>query len=217
MNCRPEPARTKEAILHRFKKFAAASVFGFALGLAAQAPSSPLYIPVAQGPEPGHAPAMRVQRLTAAGQQPAEYALIFGAGDEVASGLLSFAQQYNIASAHFTAIGALHDARFGWLDRSRKAYKSISINQQVEALSLVGDIARANGKPVVHAHLVVGQKDGTAHGGHLLEAHVYPTLEVMVTVDSAPLERSYDAATGLSLIHPKEEKQEETLPGGKQK
>jgi predicted DNA-binding protein with PD1-like motif len=72
----------------------------------------------------------------------------------------------------------------------------------VEVLSLIGDIALHEGKPQVHAHLVIGKKDGTAHGGHLLEARVRPTLEVILTESPKPLHKKYDPESGLALIRP---------------
>ena len=63
----------------------------------------------------------------------------------------------------------------------------------MEAISLVGDIALKGDSPQVHAHLVVGKADGTAHGGHVLEAHVWPTLEVILC-------RKIDPETGRALI-----------------
>jgi predicted DNA-binding protein with PD1-like motif len=128
--------------------------------------------------------------------------VIFDKGDEVASGLMEFAEKYHVTGAHFTAIGALHDATIGWMDRDKKAYKAIPINTQVEVLTMAGDIAEYQGKPAVHAHLVVGMDDGSAKGGHLLEAHVYPTLEVMVTVDPVAMMKRFDPETGLVLIDP---------------
>ena len=50
---------------------------------------TPEYVPVAKTPELGKAPGLRVQLLTKPGEEPREYALIFGKGDEVASGLWS--------------------------------------------------------------------------------------------------------------------------------
>jgi hypothetical protein len=41
--------------------------------------------------------------------------------------------------------------------------------EQVEVLSLLGDIALKHGVPSLHAHIVVRRADRTAHGGHLLE------------------------------------------------
>ena len=75
------------------------------------------------------------------------------------------------------------------------------MREQVEVLSLVGDIAlKDNGEPEVHAHVVVGKADGTAHGGHLLEAHVRPTLEVIVVESPIHLQRKFDPETKLALI-----------------
>jgi uncharacterized protein len=57
-------------------------------------------------------------------------------------------------------------------------------------------------KPVVHTHMVVGHRDGTASAGHVLEAIVAPTLEVFVTIDAVPLRKEYDPASHLTLIDP---------------
>jgi hypothetical protein len=46
------------------------------------------------------------------------YAVIFAKGDEIMSGLTEFADREKIAGGHFTAIGALASARFGWFDVS---------------------------------------------------------------------------------------------------
>src|ERR671932_1940317 len=105
------------------------------------------------------------------------FAIIFDKGDEVASGLLSFAKENNLSASHFTAIGAFERVILGFFERASRDYKRIPIDEQVEVLSLVGDIASDGGEPKVHAHVVVGKADGTAHGGHLIEAHVRPTLE----------------------------------------
>jgi predicted DNA-binding protein with PD1-like motif len=57
-----------------------------------------------------------------------------------------------------------------------------------------------DGKPAVHAHIVIGQSDGAARGGHLLEAHVRPTLEVVLVESPAHLHRRFDPKCGLALI-----------------
>jgi predicted DNA-binding protein with PD1-like motif len=87
-------------------------------------------------------------------------------------------------------------------------YKKIPVEGQLEVASMIGDIALFNGKPVVHTHMVVGLPDGTARAGHVLEAHVWPTLEVMVTVESNAMRKSVDPETGLALINPGLEKEE---------
>ena len=128
------------------------------------------------------------------------FAIIFDKGDEVASGLLSFAKENNLSASHFTAIGAFEQVTLGFFERERKDYKRITIDEQVEVLSLIGDVALDDNEPKVHAHVVVGKADGTAHGGHLLEAHVRPTLEVFLVESSKPLRRRMNEGVGLALI-----------------
>ncbi|MDQ6878436.1 MAG: DNA-binding protein [Candidatus Dormibacteraeota bacterium] len=131
------------------------------------------------------------------------FALIFETGDEVAAGLAKFASHEKLAAAHFTAIGALRDVTLGYFDWEKKAYTRIPLREQVEVLSLIGDVALdEGGNPKVHAHLVVGRPDGTTRGGHLLEAHVRPTLEVVVVESPAHLQRRLDPESGLALICP---------------
>ncbi len=128
------------------------------------------------------------------------YAVIFDAGDEFTSLLTQWAERQNLHSAHLTAIGAFERATLGYFDWQTKDYVKIAINEQVEVLSLVGDIATLDGKPKLHAHVVVGKRDGTAHGGHVLEAHIRPTLEVMLTETPGHLHKKHDPETGLALI-----------------
>jgi predicted DNA-binding protein with PD1-like motif len=149
----------------------------------------------------GKAPKMQVQFLNP-GEPTKQYAVIFYQGDEAFSGLQEFAEKYHVTSAHFTAIGALNGATLGWFDPQRKMYKKIPINGQHEVIGMSGDIALYQGRPVVHTHMVVGNPDGTTHGGHLLEAYVSPTLEVMLTVDPATMQKRFDPATDLTLIDP---------------
>jgi predicted DNA-binding protein with PD1-like motif len=141
---------------------------------------------------------MQSRLLNDAGEQT--YVLIFDKGDEVISTLKSFAAERHLDAAHFTAIGAFSDATLGYFDRDRRDYKKIPVREQVEVLSLIGDIASKDGKPEIHAHVVVGTSEGAARGGHILEAIVWPTLEVILTESPKHLRRTHDDETGLALI-----------------
>ncbi len=135
-------------------------------------------------------------------QGPATYAVIFDTGDEAVSGLLEFANQQRLHASHLTAIGAFSDVVLGYFDWQKKEYTKIPVREQVEVLSLVGDITLSEqGHSQLHAHVVVGRSDGTTLGGHLLEAHVRPTLEVTVEESPRHLRRHHDPETGLALIH----------------
>ena len=128
------------------------------------------------------------------------FALIFQAGDEAMKGLAGFVKEHRVGDARFTAIGALSGATLGYFDWERKDYRKIPVDEQVELLSLIGDVALADGEPKVHAHAVLGRSDGSTRGGHLIEAHVRPTLELMLVESPAHLRKKHDPESGLMLI-----------------
>ncbi|HET9669942.1 MAG TPA: PPC domain-containing DNA-binding protein [Casimicrobiaceae bacterium] len=141
---------------------------------------------------------MRAKVLDEVGERT--WALVFDAGDEVVSALSRFASLHQLTAARFTAIGAFSEATLGYFDPESKAYEKIPVREQVEVLSLIGDVALDAGQPKIHAHVVVGKRDGSAHGGHLIEARVRPTLEVMLVESPARLARIFDPDSGLALI-----------------
>jgi uncharacterized protein len=133
------------------------------------------------------------------------FAVIMTTGDEVLSSIVAFAKQERIAAAQITAIGALSDVVLKYFDWDKKQYRDIAVREQVEVAALIGDVALApNGEPAVHIHLVVGKRDGSAMAGHLGEAHVRPTLEVIVDEQPSYLQKTSDPETGLALISAKE-------------
>jgi uncharacterized protein len=128
------------------------------------------------------------------------FALVLEPGDEVVSELERFAVEQGLNASRISAIGAFERAALGYFDWERKDYKRIPVEEQVEVLSLIGDIALDRGRPKLHAHVVLGRHDGTALGGHLLQAHVRPTLEVLVIDSPSYLKREFDPQSGLALI-----------------
>jgi uncharacterized protein len=144
---------------------------------------------------------MRSQVLTRDAETT--HVLVFQIGDEVVSTLEAFAREHGLTAARFTAIGAFSEATLGYFDWDLKEFEEILLAEQVEVLTLAGDVALKDGEPSVHAHVVVGKRDGSAHGGHLLEARVRPTLELLLVESPAHLRKEHDAETGLALISPR--------------
>jgi len=149
----------------------------------------------------GKAPGMRVKQIKDTPEEKV-YAVIFYKGDEVMSGLTDFVIQHKIADAHFTAIGAVNGATLAWLDPSKKIYHRIPVTEQVEVLSLIGDVATFNDKPIVHMHAVLGKPNGSTIGGHVFELDVSPTLEVFLTANTTTLKKRPDDASGMKVIDP---------------
>ena len=128
------------------------------------------------------------------------FAIILDSGDEVMENILSFARQQKVHASQFNAIGAFSQVTLGYFDFNIKDYQKIEVVEQVEVLNISGDISQYENEYKVHAHVVLGKKDGTAHGGHLMKAIVHPTLEIILTESPAYLKREMDKDSGLPLI-----------------
>ena len=107
--------------------------------------------------------------------------VLFSPGEELIHSLAELAKTRSILGAHFTGIGALRAAMLGFFDIARREYRRFGIDEQVEVLSLMGN-------------------NGATLDGHLLEAHVRPTLEVVLVETPPALYRRFDPATGLALL-----------------
>jgi len=123
-------------------------------------------------------------------------------GDEVIESLKCFADEYRIGFAELCAIGTFQQVTLGYFDTIANVYRNQAMEEQVEVLNLSGNISRGEeGEPIVHAHVTVGRSDYHTLGGHLVEATVNPTLEIVVTTAPATVHRRRDPATGLTLWH----------------
>ena len=133
--------------------------------------------------------------------RPKTFAIIFSTGDKVVEGLTEFAKENRLAASQLTGIGAFAEVTLGFFVPDKKSYNKIVLREQLEVLSLVGDITLKDGAPQLHAHVVLGRSDATAHGGHLVEGIVRPTLEVVLTESPQHLCRAFDPESGLALIN----------------
>ena len=127
-------------------------------------------------------------------------AVAFEPGDDPVRGLQDVAKNEGLSGAHFTAIGAFQSVTLGFFDLERRDYRRIALAEQCEVVSLAGNVALHDGAPKIHAHAVVARADGSTLGGHLLEATVQPTLEVVITESPRHLRRKTDPRTGLALL-----------------
>jgi len=131
---------------------------------------------------------------------PITYGVALETGEEAVATLQRFLVENEVDTASLTAIGAFRRATVGYFDWESKRYRRIVVDEQVEVLSLVGDVAMAEGGPSLHVHAVLGRADGSVVGGHLLEAEVRPTLEIVLTQPPSYLRKRKDPETGLALI-----------------
>jgi len=141
---------------------------------------------------------MRSKLLNA--DPPITYAVVLDTGDEVIAELGKFVREQEVEAASLTAIGAFSRAVIGYFEWETKQYKKIPVDEQVEVLSLLGDVAVGDQGPTLHLHTVLGKANGSVVGGHLIEAYVRPTLEVILIQPPSYLRKRKDPETGLALI-----------------
>ena len=88
-------------------------------------------------------------------------------------------------------------------ERTPRELEGVGIEEHLGAfVPLATVFTGEDGKPVAHVHTVLGRPDASTIGGHLLQAHVRPTLEVVLVQSPAYLRRIMNPEAGLPLIEP---------------
>jgi uncharacterized protein len=129
------------------------------------------------------------------------WVLVLAPGEEAKSTIVAFAKKNDLKAASFVALGAFERAKIGYFDWQKKEYLPIAVDEQVEVILLVGDIAENDKHEAdFHGHTVLGRRDGSTRGGHLLEGVVRPTLEVTLTETPAHLRRRMHPDINVALI-----------------
>lgn len=127
-------------------------------------------------------------------------AFVFEPDEDPVALLADVATELGLASCEISAVGAFSRATLGYFDHARRAYEHIPIAERVEVLSLHGDVAIRDGKRVVQLRCVLGLRDGTTRGGHLLHANVWPALEVIVAEQPPFLQKRFDPTIGFAML-----------------
>jgi uncharacterized protein len=133
------------------------------------------------------------------------FAVALETGDRLMEAITRFAADNGLAASEFTAIGALASAQLAAFDPESREYVDIPVDGQVELASLNGRITRpegGEGDPHLHVHCVLSRPDGSAVAGHLIEAEVRPTAEVLITDSPTELHRRTDPESGLPVLRP---------------
>lgn len=144
---------------------------------------------------------MKTHTLEGAEGRERTLVVVLAKGEEAVSVLKQVAIEHRLGTSRLTAVGAFSQATVGFFDREKRRYMPIPVPEQVEVLSLVGDIADdEKGAPSVHLHAVLGLRDGSTRGGHLLDGKVWPTLEVIISESPRHLRKRWDPDVGLALL-----------------
>jgi uncharacterized protein len=120
-------------------------------------------------------------------------------GDEVHPSLIEIAASEKVFGGWLSGIGAASEVELGYYDLERKDYDRLRVEGDVEIASASGTVGLVDGKPFVHLHAVVSDRQCATRGGHLFRAVTAATLEFVIFVAQKPIERTRDEATALNL------------------
>jgi len=121
-------------------------------------------------------------------------------GEPIVAALHEYIGQQRIRGGSVLGLGAVEAAEIGCWDAARRVYDRTTIAEPRELLSLVGTISRLEGSPFVHAHVTLGASDHSVVGGHLFEARVAVTAELVINEAAVASSRVLDDVTGLKLM-----------------
>lgn len=129
------------------------------------------------------------------------YTLNFEKGEEVISGLSNFLKNKNIQAGHISGLGASSDLTLAYYNLESKEYEKQSFKENVEILSLSGNIGvKENDELVIHLHGTFGRRDLSVFGGHIFALTISGAGEIHLTALPGKIPRAYDAETGLTLM-----------------
>ena len=124
-------------------------------------------------------------------------------GEEIISSLVDICEKEDIRTAQISGIGGCESAKVGVFDEERKVYRQRELYCLLELVSLCGNVTFYEGKPYIHAHASFAyhgeDKKPELLAGHLLEATIGLTGEIILTPAEGCIGRRYDEELGIRV------------------
>lgn len=121
-------------------------------------------------------------------------------GKDLIPAIEATANEFSIQMAVFTVIGAVSSVTFGAYDQNQQVYVTLKEEKPLEIVTCTGNVSLKEGKPFVHAHIMLADEQGKTLGGHLFsETIIYAGELYLRELIGNPLDRTYDPTTGLML------------------
>ena len=122
-------------------------------------------------------------------------------GTDLLEGFVNICEKEDITLGRVEAIGAVQIARFGFFNQQSREYQFTEKNSAMEILKCSGNISISDGKPMVHAHVILADENGNALGGHLAKGTIVFACEFIIQAfdNTVLFKRETDSITGLRL------------------
>ena len=120
-------------------------------------------------------------------------------GEEILASLEKVVRQEGITLGQVQALGAVGKVTAGLYDVSKQQYNKTTLTGDFEIVSLTGTVDTMNGEYYSHLHISVSDHNFQVWGGHLNEAVVSGTCELVLTVIHGAIDRQKDPQVGLNV------------------
>ncbi len=121
-------------------------------------------------------------------------------GEEIISSIMNILKNEKISFASITGIGATNDFTVGTYDVTNQLYKKSNYKGVYEIVSLLGNTSTMNNEPYIHIHMSAADKNNNVVGGHLNEAYISATAEIVLEIIETNVDRIKDTNTGLNIF-----------------
>ncbi len=121
-------------------------------------------------------------------------------GEEVLTQVKEIALKERVALASVQAIGAVSRFTAGVYVTEEKRYLPNEFSGSFEIVSLTGTVSTMDGKFYCHLHMSAGKENGEVFGGHLSQATVSATCEMIIHQIDGAVDRRYEEKTGLNIL-----------------
>lgn len=122
-------------------------------------------------------------------------------GEDIIQIMIDFCAAKNIKAGFFQGIGAVSGVILLHYNIKSKRYRTEIFNEPMEIVSLQGIIAQKEGHPNIHCHGAFADVAMRVYGGHVKEAIVSVTGEIVIRESDHNIRREPDERTGLNLLH----------------
>lgn len=128
------------------------------------------------------------------------YVVRLNKGEEIISELKELCKNENIKLAEITGLGASNLVEIGVFNPETKEYKTEIFQGMFEITSLIGNATRKDGEVYLHLHINFGDETGAVRGGHLVQAKISATGEIIVRKIEGEVGRKLNDEIGLNLL-----------------
>jgi len=117
--------------------------------------------------------------------------------EDVINEIINACKKHKVRTAILiSGIGQLKKLKLGYF-KDKGNYSPKLFNKPLEILSLTGNIIRNMNDYNVHLHIVVGDENKKALGGHLIEGKISITGEIVLLKTNIEVYRKINKKTGL--------------------